>query len=107
MPDENGNLLPGEEGYVAPEEQPKEELQPTPEEPQREPQEQTEDDTIKGEPVVLGNETEPFTDHAETIDGHHAGHNPFYHGSAEVNPNNPLATVSDKDWAADVNRENR
>lgn len=65
------------------------------------------DNEVAEEPDVFGNKTEPFTDHAETIDGYHAGHNSFYQGSDGINPDNPLATVAEENWAADVNRENR
>lgn len=126
MPDENGNPQEGEDGYVAyleslqkntvenQQQSPPDDTvaeQPTPPTEENPSIEESppfeEEDTISGNPVVLGNAGEPFTNHAETIEGPHTGHNPFYNGSPDVNPDNPNAEMSDKDWGEDVNQENR
>jgi hypothetical protein len=44
---------------------------------------------------------------SEITDGWHTGHNPFYTGSPDIDPNNPHAGEVIEDWSANINRENR
>jgi len=120
MPDENGNLLPGEEGYVVTEpttpEVPLEvEETPqiiTPETPQEPGQQPDPPKGVTDQDFKAHNEdANTFPIHAEqTVEkaGRPAGFNPFYHGDHVPHDGNPLLQHLDSEtYEKNKNRENR